>query len=575
MDKMKWVRRVVAALALCLFFAGLAGVFSPAWQAGLHGAARVQFVPALLGALSGMKAACAVLAALVVLTLLFGRVYCSWVCPLGIMQDVANRLAQPLRRGREKRQARYTPNHWAVRAVFAAAAFGALAAGSAIVLSWLDPYTLAARFGAAVLNPLANSLAGEGGDWERYGAWPLALACLGVLPALAMAVFRGRLYCNTICPVGAVLGLLARFAPFAPHINPSACGRCAQCMRSCKAHAVDLKTMTVDATRCVGCYDCVSNCRNGAMGIGFRNPFRASSRAARRASRRKPPAACKGADAPASATRRAFLGLGAAAVASAALPEPSLPRPTDNPAAPGCNSAAGAIPAGAGDLGRFLGHCTGCGLCITACPTGVLRPSLLVHGFRGVMKPWLDYSRGYCRHDCHACAEACPAGALAPMPLKEKQRTQIALADYLQKNCNVWNIGHACARCADACPTGALTAEEVTVPFIHADKCSGCRKCSRVCPHGAITMVEIPGRVKANGKPRLLAVADRSRCIGCGACFQTCDKHRAIEGRSLQAPHFEPRLCIGCGACAHVCPAPQKALALTPRAVHLTAETDA
>lgn len=576
MGILKWIRRVAAILVLLLFGAGLLGIAAPADSPWLFGVERVQFVPTLLGTLQGKAWAGIILAALLLLTLLYGRVYCSWLCPLGIGQDIVNRLVRPFPSRLKAAHIRHTPNHWLWRTAFALAAFGALAAGSVAVLSWLDPYTLAARFGAAVFNPLFSTLGADEPDWSRYAPWLMALACAGILPAVIMAAFRGRLYCNTICPVGAVLGLLARVAPCTPHINPDRCGRCASCMRHCKAHAIDLRTMRVDATRCVACYDCLSSCRNSAMTLSPHSPFAKPAERKPKARRNTSPGAApgsKGEKTPESPARRAFLGLGMAAMAAAALPE--VQEPADrNPAARGNNTAAGAVPAGAGSVERFLDICTGCGLCISACPTHVLRPSLLVHGFKGMMKPWLDYSRGFCQFDCHACSDVCPAGALQPLDLARKQRTQIALADFVQQNCNVWNIGHECAQCAEACPTGALTAEPVTVPFVLADKCTGCRRCSRVCPHGAITMVEVPGRVKANGQPRLLSVIDRSRCVGCGACFQTCTKHHAIEGRPLKAPYLETRLCIGCGACTHICPAPAKAMVVTPRAVHLTAESD-
>lgn len=185
-----------------------------------------------------------------------------------------------------------------------------------------------------------------------------------------------------------------------------------------------------------------------------------------------------------------------------------------------------------------------------------------------MLKPWIDFSLGSCQYDCHACSAACPVGALLPLSLLEKQHTQIAQARYSQKKCNIWNIGYHCAQCVDMCPTGALTGQQVTVPFISSEKCSGCGRCARVCPQDAITLVKVEGRVKANGEPRLLATVDRSRCIGCGACSDTCRKRKAIDGRSLIAPQFDLKRCIGCGACAHICPAPEKAIHVSPLAIH-------
>lgn len=543
LSALKHIRRIVAVVVAALFVLSLLGMVAPTDAPWLYGVERVQFVPALLGALSGSGWACVALVCLLVLTLLFGRVYCSWLCPLGIAQDVVNRLARPRTTALKGAQMRYTPNHWVVRLVVCAAVFGTLAGGCIVLLSWLDPYSISSRFVAAVVNPIV------GGEWGRYEGWLILIIAVSLAVPLGLAWWRGRLYCNTICPVGALLGLLARFAPFVPSIETSKCGRCAGCMRVCKAHAIDLKHQRVDATRCVGCYNCVSDCPKNAMKLRFRNPF------ARQGS--TPPEKKAAAEQPSDSSRRAFLGLSALTLATAAVPEVRGNNHT----------ASAAVPPGAGSVERLLSRCTGCGLCMTTCPTGVLRPAFLVHGMRGMMKPWLDYTRGYCAYDCHACSSACPEGALMPLSLAEKRKIQIGQVVFTQKNCRVWSTGEPCGKCIGICPTGAL--KEVKAPSVDADKCVGCRRCARKCPQGAISLVELPDRVRPNGKPKPLPVIDYSKCVACGECFAAC-RHDALDARALRAPAVDAAACTGCGACSHACPAEPAALSVTPLSEHRT-----
>lgn len=523
-------RRVVALCVLLAFVALCSGIVPCGDAMLLMGTPRVQFVPLLLSSLRGSMIAAGVLMALVVLTVLFGRVYCSWICPLGILQDVVNRLLRP----RGMQQARYTPNHYIIRTVFAVLSFGGLAVGSVGLLAYLDPYSITSRAFATLPFMLMSPVGSPA--WLGIG-----LAAFSQALPLGMAAWRGRLYCNTLCPVGAVLGLLARWAPFAPQMDSQACRRCATCLRRCKAHAIDLKQGCIDRTRCVGCYDCVSACPHHAIKL-------------RKAAAPQSAPAQESAD----PTRRALVGLGALSLASTLVPMPA--RAETEPTGADGRDSLPILPPGAGESReRFLRTCTGCGLCISHCPTGVLRPSITAHGWEGFLKPYLAVSAPqgtedgrFCRYDCNRCSSLCPTGALTPLSLAEKQRTRIASAQHTPARCIPWQTGYECGHCAAACPTGALSLRAASVPARdNPDACTACRRCVRVCPQGAVSLRPHP---TADKPDRRIAVIDYSKCIGCGACAAAC-RRRVIRAVQVDVPALNPERCIGCGACTAYCPA--------------------
>ena len=264
------IRLTLAVLSLALvtlLFLDFTGTVH-AWFGWM---ARIQFMPAVLALNVG------VILFLVVLTLLLGRVYCSVICPLGIFQDVVSWLSA--RRRGKKNRFRYSPAktwlRWGVLVLFVAA----LLAGVGSVAALLAPYSAYGRIASNLMAPLwawgNNALAYLAERVDSYAFYSvdvwikslptLLVAVVTLVVVVVLAWRHGRTYCNTICPVGTVLGLLSRYSLFRPTIDESKCTGCTLCARRCKASCIDAKAHRIDYSRCVVCLDCIDNCREGAI----------------------------------------------------------------------------------------------------------------------------------------------------------------------------------------------------------------------------------------------------------------------------------------------------------------------
>ena len=238
---------------------------------------EIQFMPAVL---AGSALA---LAFLLVVTLLVGRVYCSVLCPLGVLQDLVRLVTFGRWRDRKFKAKPGGPVRSAVQG-WTRLGFLFLFAGGGFLglhFAWLDPYAIYGRFVSFCLAPLvkashhADAIAawadGAKGSFTRVvevvvPASGFALAAAGVVAFVAaLAAWRGRAWCNTVCPVGTVLGALAKFAWFRPNIVASSCVSCRLCERTCRAHCIHIDAKAIDHTKCVSCLDCSAVCPKGAI----------------------------------------------------------------------------------------------------------------------------------------------------------------------------------------------------------------------------------------------------------------------------------------------------------------------
>jgi len=487
--------------------------------------AAVQFAPSLLALTAGasLSLACVVI---LVATLLVGRVYCSSICPLGALQDVIARLASL--RQKKKRPMPYAKPVPRIRvAVLLIAILGIVSGWTGLVVSLLDPYSTFGRIVAELLRPLLHlplrfvpgfatakdALAAHPGVVHWAGVWAILipLAALGLVGA--MAFLRGRLYCNTVCPVGTLLGFISRFSAFQLQIDAD-CKKCARCIRVCKAQCIDTRTGSIDNSRCVSCFNCVPVCAGHF--IGYRLSWKKRAHVAQGplvtlASTSKSEAAV----AP-NYRRRAVITGGALALAGAVGSEllwasEQKEDTSSDLSAPSKHSDSNARdnrpvrPPGSFAVEQFLDRCTACHLCVSACPTQVLQPSSLHDGLGGLLKPQMDYAASYCDYDCTRCGQVCPSGALSQLSVADKRRTRVGLARLDASRCVVQTKRINCTLCVDHCPAKAIETvpygENLHLPQVKALLCIGCGRCEYECPVQERKAIAVFGLVRETHVP--------------------------------------------------------------------------
>ena len=487
--KIRLTLAVVCFLFVTLLFLDFTGTIH-AWFGWL---AKIQFLPALLALNVG------VVLGLLMLTLLFGRVYCSVICPLGVFQDVISWISGK----RKKKQYRfsYSPAiswlRYGVLALFVVL----MVAGVNSIAALVAPYSSYGRIASHLFAPFYqwgnNLLAYLAERMDSYAfysvdVWMKSLSTFLIALVTGVILFvlawrNGRTYCNTICPVGTVLGFVSRFALFRPVIDASKCTNCSLCSRKCKASCINFKEHTIDYSRCVTCLDCLDTCKHDAIRYAF------AYRKAEPMTPSEPANADK--------SRRGFLSVATLAFTSAALnaqekkvdgglaviEDKKIPK-----------RATPIVPAGAVSLRNFSQHCTACQLCVSVCPNEVLRPSA---NLGSLMQPTMSYERGYCRPECVKCSEVCPAGAIRPISVIDKSSIRIGHAVWVKENCIPLRDGQPCDNCARHCPTKAIQMvssdpndpKSIKIPVVNEEKCIGCGACENLCPGRPFSALYVEG----------------------------------------------------------------------------------
>jgi ferredoxin len=480
LSSLKKIRLIVSIfffLLISILFLDFNNSLSPAYT---NYFTFFQFVPSLIKFFSFAGIAATGFIFVLILTVLFGRVYCSSICPMGTLQDIFSFISKKLRK--KKYFHLLKPANF-LRYSLLSLSIIFILSGSLFVINLLDPYSNFGRIYTQLFKPLflnafnfaAVALEKINLYWinpiEMRGTnhFTLIFPTAFLLLVFLLSFSSGRLFCNTICPVGSLLGLISKISIFKINIDEKNCIGCKLCERTCKSGCIDKKEKTVDFSRCVSCYNCFKVCPS--EGITYRFSYHNKK--------------VQNADDIDSSKRKFLISTavflaGSTKVVSAQnkiiskrLSKISIFR--KNPV----------TPPGSISLKHFTNNCTACHLCVTSCPTQVLQPAFLEYGIMGINQPRMDYIASFCNFDCVICSEVCPSGAILPVKLEKKKLTQLGQARFIKDNCVVYTEKTDCGACSEHCPTKAVIMVpfgDVRAPEVHSEYCIGCGACEYACP---------------------------------------------------------------------------------------------
>jgi polyferredoxin len=427
-----------------------------------------------------------------VLTLLFSRVFCGWICPLGTCIDGADKLVRHKKQRRTDREiSRPRLKYYILAGLFITALFGSQ-------LVWImDPIALLVRsFTLGILGPLhwgAQFLSGVppmGWMFDRArGLFPERQAVYGS-GFVALLMFAGilaggflarRFWCRSLCPLGALMGIIGRFPLFRRRVT-SECTECMVCGIDCKMDAIGEKGKNTNRSECIFCYSCVNKCRQDA--IRMLSTDRSKSL-------------------PLDINRRRLLtGIGAGAIWGISAKAAITTRSTRDGSAHITDTRL-IRPPGSVAESLFTERCARCGACMKICPTNGLQPALAEGGLAGIWTPVLAPRIGECSQNCNLCGQVCPTAAIAPFALSEKEHLFIGRALIDRSSCIVWESNKQCLVCDEVCSYSAIYWLDESGKDVLLKKVQGA-----------------DGETVQIGKG--LPYVDPARCVGCGICEYNC-----------------------------------------------------
>jgi len=499
LKKIRVIVSLIFFVLLAFLFLDFSNLISPHYTNYLT---YLQFLPSLIKIIYVLDITAAGFIFVILLTLLFGRVYCSSICPLGTLQDIISYFGKKFHK---KRYYHLLKANNLLRYSFLIIAVIFFLSGSLFIINLLDPYSNFGRIFTQLFKPLLiginNLIAFSLSKFDIYSIYPVEIKSINLLLMLFPFSFlilifwlsfkHGRLFCNTVCPVGSFLGLLSKFSLYKIKIDTENCIGCNLCERVCKSGCIDKKNKVVDYSRCVDCYNCFTVCPSEGITYGKSNLKKIMRLTNNEINYEK----------------REFIFkiitfiIGTAGLSFAQkkiIPKKlsTIPILKKYPVSP----------PGSYSINHFTNSCTACNLCVSACPTQVLQPSFLEYGFLGMLQPTMNFQAGFCNFECIICSQVCPSGAILPTQLEKKKLIQLGKANFIKENCIVVTEKTDCGACAEHCPTKAVTMvpyENIKIPEIKNEYCIGCGACEYACPTKPYKSIYVEGNpVHLNAKKK-------------------------------------------------------------------------
>jgi len=437
---------------------------------------KSQMIPLIISFLNeGFILSLLLLILFLITTAIFGRIYCSFFCPLGCFQDILIRIKKTV-----KKRAKFKHHKplTSLRLTILILSIISLISGSLYLIGYLDPYSLFGRLVNYIIKPLialinnsSELILRKADIYRLYIMSYPTINILAITPFILilgliiyLSLKRGRLYCNSICPLGTFLGISSVRSLYKIEIDKSSCTSCGICESVCKAECINSKDKIVDNSSCIRCFKCLNVCPVSAI------KYKPSLKTEKVKDEKTQ-----------NISRRNFIysSFGILSFSGINLLFRNKKTPTKTYLPP-------PTPPGSSSLEQYISKCTACYMCVNNCPTNVLQPSLFQYGFKGIFLPHMDFHSGYCAYECTQCLQVCPTNAIIPHTKEEKKKIQIGTVKFIEEFCVVYKNNTNCGACAEICPTNAVRMIPykglLFIPATKPSTCVGCGACQNVCP---------------------------------------------------------------------------------------------